>query len=208
MLVTKTIINVSGMTVIPLCLFYNYFGKVTKNSEHGKGGNALKQILVRSNRCLGCKTCELACTIAHSAGKDIFSAFLGGDKAVSRVQVETNAERSINLPVQCRHCREPKCVNACMTGAMHLDDQTGLVLNREEKCVGCWMCVMVCPYGAIVPSEEQKVAIKCDQCLSEGHEPACVKACPTKAIMFMEISAFDKVVKQEFLSKFIMGEEA
>jgi carbon-monoxide dehydrogenase iron sulfur subunit len=95
-----------------------------------------------------------------------------------------------------------------MTGAMHMDGETGLVLNREEKCVGCWMCVMVCPYGVIVPSEGQKVAVKCDQCLTEGHDPACVKACPTKAIKFTEISEFDKGVKRDFLARFIAGEEA
>lgn len=168
----------------------------------------MKQILVLTERCLGCKTCELACAAAHSKSKNLISAVVGGENPIRRVHVETNGERTINLPVQCRQCREPKCVMACMTGAMHLDPKTGLVLNREEKCVGCWMCVMVCPYGVITPSETMKVAIKCDQCLSEGHDPACVKACPTKAIKFMEISRFDKGVKKEFLAKFITGEEA
>lgn len=67
---------------------------------------------------------------------------------------------------------------------------------------------MVCPYGAIVPGQQQKVAVKCDQCLTQGHEPACVNACPTKAIKFMEIETFDKQVKKDFLLKFISGEEA
>ncbi|MFH2121289.1 MAG: 4Fe-4S dicluster domain-containing protein [Pseudomonadota bacterium] len=121
--------------------------------------------------------------------------------------METNPERSVNLPIQCRQCREPRCVSACMTGAMYLDERTGVVLNRQEKCVGCWMCVMVCPYGVIIPNEAQKVAVKCDQCVSEGHDPACVKACPTRAVKFVEISEFDKGVRRKFLSKFIAGEE-
>lgn len=168
----------------------------------------MKQILVNTDRCLGCKTCELACCIAHSAGKDLFGAMLNGERPVRRVRVETNPDNSIILPIQCRQCREPKCVSACMTGAMHLDENTGLVLNRQEKCVGCWMCVMVCPYGVIVPGEEQKLAVKCDQCLSEGHGPACVKACPTGALKFMEVDMFDKLVRRELLLKFIAGEEA
>lgn len=168
----------------------------------------MKQILVRTDRCVGCKTCELACCITHSAANDFFGAMLSGEQPVRRVRLETNQERSVNLPVQCRQCRDPKCVSACMTGAMHLDEESGLVLNREAKCVGCWMCVMVCPYGVISPSEEHKVAVKCDQCLSVGHVPACVKACPTKALKFVEIDAFDKMVRKEFLSRFITGEEA
>lgn len=168
----------------------------------------MKQILVRTDRCMGCKTCELACKTAHSASGDLFGAVLNRERPVRRVSVETNPDNSVILPIQCRQCREPRCVGACMTGAMHLDEKTGLVLNREEKCVGCWMCVMVCPYGAIVPSEQQKVAAKCDQCLTRGHEPACVNACPTKAIKFVEIEAFDKQVKKDFLLKFISGEEA
>ncbi|MHB9095357.1 MAG: 4Fe-4S dicluster domain-containing protein [Eubacteriales bacterium] len=168
----------------------------------------MKQILVRTERCVGCKTCELACCTAHSDSKDLLGALLSGQRPVRRVYVETNSEGSISMPVQCRQCREPKCVSACMTGAMHLDEKTGLVFNREEKCVGCWMCVMVCPYGAIVPSEEQKIAINCDQCLSVGHEPACAKACPTKAIKFEEINDFDRTVKRQFLSKFDVGEGA
>lgn len=168
----------------------------------------MKQILVRTDRCMGCKTCEHACSISHSTSKDLIGAWLGGEKPVSRVQVENNPERTVNLPMQCRHCRDPKCVSACMTGAMHTDEKTGLVLNREEKCVGCWMCVMVCPYGVIVPNELQKVAAKCDQCLSLGHDPACVRACPTRAIKFMEINDFDKGVKKDFLSKFFLEKEA
>lgn len=168
----------------------------------------MKQILVKTERCIGCKSCELACSTVHSGSKDFLAAVMKGERPVRRVTVETNSENTVNIPVQCRQCREPKCVTACMTGAMHLDEETGLVLNREEKCVGCWMCVMVCPYGVIIPNEEDKKAVKCDQCLSGGHDPACVKACPTGAIKFIEISEFDKNRKKEFLTKFVAGEEA
>ncbi|HWJ02999.1 MAG TPA: 4Fe-4S dicluster domain-containing protein, partial [Verrucomicrobiae bacterium] len=114
----------------------------------------------------------------------------------------------INLPLQCRQCREPKCVTACMTGAMQVDMTTGLVVNQEEKCVGCWMCVMVCPYGAITQSKNLKVAKKCDQCLSVGHDPACVKGCPSKALKFAAVDEFGRETRRKFLTRFIQGEEA
>jgi carbon-monoxide dehydrogenase iron sulfur subunit len=115
-----------------------------------------------------------------------------------------------------------------MTGAMHVDMETGLVLNNYSKCVGCWMCAMVCPYGAISQSERKasrksgsktaeastssnpqyNIVVKCDQCLSEGHDPACVKACPTNAIKFAGVDNFDKSVRREFLTRFTKGEGA
>ncbi|MDS1029483.1 4Fe-4S dicluster domain-containing protein [Bacillota bacterium LX-D] len=168
----------------------------------------MKQILVRTERCLGCKSCELTCSTKHSRSKNLYGAVLQGEKPVRRVTVETNGAKTLNLPIQCRQCQDPRCVSACMTGAMQLDQETNLVVNKEEKCVGCWMCVMVCPYGAITPDEKGKTAVKCDQCLAEGHDPACVQACPTKAIQFVEITDFDKLTHKAFLTRFTSGEEA
>ncbi|MDA8442828.1 MAG: 4Fe-4S dicluster domain-containing protein [Peptococcaceae bacterium] len=168
----------------------------------------MQQILVRPERCLGCKNCELACSVAHSSQGELFTALSSGEQPIRRVRVETNATHSINLPIQCRQCSEPKCVQACMTGAMQRDEQSGLVVNHQEKCVGCWMCVMVCPYGVIVPSEGHKVALKCDQCFTLDRDPACVQACPTKALKFESIPAFERRVRQEYLTRFLTGEEA
>lgn len=166
----------------------------------------MKEILARTDRCVGCKTCELACSVAHSNTKDLIAAYLDSEQPVRRVHVETNPERTTNMPIQCRQCSDPKCVSACMTGAMYSDLESGLVLNNEAKCVGCWMCAMVCPYGTISQSEKRKVATKCDQCLSEGHDPACVRACPTNALKFIDVETFDKTVRKEFLVKFSTGE--
>lgn len=164
----------------------------------------VKQILIRTERCLGCKACENACKVAHTTQGNLYGAVIGGEQPTSRVKVETNRERTLNLPVQCRQCQQPKCVSGCMTGAMYVNEE-GLVLNREEKCVGCWMCVMVCPYGVI--AQDNHRAVKCDQCLSLGHQPACVQACPTKAISFAPVADFDKQTRQRFLSRFVSGEE-
>ena len=167
----------------------------------------MKQLLVRTEKCVGCKTCELECSVIHSKSKDLFTTVTNGEKPIRLISVENNSVRSMNLTIQCRQCREPKCVLACMTGAMYLDETTGLVLNDEAKCVGCWMCVMLCPFGVIIPDEQEKLAKKCDQCLSEGHDPACVKGCPTKALKFVPITEFSKDVKRDFLVRFVQNEE-
>jgi len=73
-----------------------------------------------------------------------------------------------------------------MTAALSQDAATGAVYLDQSRCVGCWMCLMVCPYDAIVRDVQRQVAIKCDLC--PGREtPACVMACPTEALMVREI---------------------
>jgi len=166
----------------------------------------MKQILVRTDKCLGCKSCELACSVAHSRSEDLYGAFLSGEKPIKRLSVESDAGKTINLPIQCRHCREPRCAGACMTGAIGVDEKSGLVVNDDDKCVGCWMCAMVCPYGVISPNFESGKAVKCDQCFSLSHDPACVKACPTGAVKLVAIDKFSGEMRKQFLSDFIRGE--
>jgi carbon-monoxide dehydrogenase iron sulfur subunit len=102
---------------------------------------------------------------------------------MSRVIVEES--RPLTFAIQCRHCEDPVCVTACMTGAMTKDPETGAVLHDKEQCIGCWMCIMVCPYGGIRRDmRDHKAASKCDLCL-ELEEPACVAACPNEALVIV-----------------------
>lgn len=69
-----------------------------------------------------------------------------------------------------------------MTGAMARDPKTGAVLCDTQRCVGCWMCIMVCPVGAIRRGAGEQIASKCDLCLGE-ELPACVANCPNEALV-------------------------
>jgi anaerobic carbon-monoxide dehydrogenase iron sulfur subunit len=144
-----------------------------------------RKIKANEKVCIGCKLCEVYCIVEHSKSKNIIRAFNEETpRALSRVLVEES--RPITFALQCRHCDEPACTVACMTGALHKDPETGAVLHDREKCVGCWMCVMVCPYGGIQRDlREGKAASKCDLCL-ELDEPACVAACPNEALFVVE----------------------
>ncbi len=164
----------------------------------------MKQILVDVNKCLACKSCEIACAVIHSESNNLFGAVLQEKKPKQRVYVE--AGEGISFPLQCRQCEEARCVQACMSGAMYRDAESGLVWNDPDRCVGCWMCVMVCPFGAILQDKEQKVAVKCDRCV-DIQIPACVQACPTKAIKFTEIDDFSKKVRKHYLTNFQFAEE-
>jgi carbon-monoxide dehydrogenase iron sulfur subunit len=144
----------------------------------------MKKIYAREEFCLACRLCEIHCLVQHSKSKKIIKAFRQErETVVPGVQVEESGHTSFAL--QCRHCDDAPCLEACMTGAMHRDAATGAVLCEESRCVGCWMCVMVCPAGAVRRGKENKVASKCDLCLGEK-TPVCVLNCPNEAIVYEE----------------------
>ncbi len=142
----------------------------------------MKRIYAREEYCIGCRLCEINCLVRHSRSKKIIKAFRDErDAIVPGVQVEDSGVTSFAL--QCRHCDGAPCIEACMTGAMHRDPETGAVVCDADRCVGCWMCVMVCPAGAVRRGGDGKAASKCDLCGGDA-EPACVAGCPNEAIVY------------------------
>jgi carbon-monoxide dehydrogenase iron sulfur subunit len=76
---------------------------------------------------------------------------------------------------------------------MQRDAEKGIIFADQDKCRGCWMCVMACPFGAVIPSAGYKVAIKCDACM-HMEEPACVASCPTGALVYGDEDTYGKVL--------------
>lgn len=131
--------------------------------------------------CLGCHLCEYYCAFANS-GKDDMVKALMGRKINPRIIVEEGND--VHFAVSCRHCREPLCVKSCISGAMTIKD--GIISVDKDKCVSCLTCILSCPYGAVMPSDEGVIQ-KCELCVKNaGGEPVCVKGCPNKAIVFEE----------------------
>jgi carbon-monoxide dehydrogenase iron sulfur subunit len=135
-----------------------------------------KLIYARAKLCTGCKICAMACSI-NKFGK--------ANPMTSGITIHRDPFARYEWQAICRHCETPECVDACMTGSLQKDPQTGIVFNDFEKCVGCWACIMVCPYGAITAAYEHGVAVQCDQCRGED-APICVQVCPTEALVYAE----------------------
>ena len=130
-------------------------------------------------KCLGCKACELACATEHSKSKELLLAIKEKSLPKKRRKVSGIDDRIISFG--CQHCEDAPCVTACMSGAMYKDPITGETKHDKDKCIGCWICIMVCPFSAIVQDVTDKVAVKCDLC-SDRDDYACVVACPTGAL--------------------------
>jgi carbon-monoxide dehydrogenase iron sulfur subunit len=140
----------------------------------------MKRVYVNEEWCLGCHLCEYYCAFAASDEPDMARA-LKGHALHPRIQVEEAG--AVHFAVSCRHCEEPWCVKACLTGALTKADG-GMVSVDKTRCVGCFTCVACCPYGAIAPSPDGAVQ-KCELCVGKG-APKCVQGCPNGAIVFEE----------------------
>jgi carbon-monoxide dehydrogenase iron sulfur subunit len=127
----------------------------------------------------------------NSASRTLSGAILEDPKPVARVNVCGATGQS--FPIQCRHCEDATCLKACPSGALQRDPEKDNVFIDQAKCRGCWMCVMTCPFGAVVPSAGFKVAIKCDACM-HMEEPACVASCPTGALVYGDEAGYEKVL--------------
>jgi carbon-monoxide dehydrogenase iron sulfur subunit len=146
----------------------------------------MKEIFYLEDRCVRCNSCQAACVVEHLRNKDAYMAVDEFSLAVKRANedyINTFSGDFLPHPMRCRSCPEPKCVEACISGANCKNYESGRVNSDKQKCVGCWMCVMACPHGAMVPLYQHKKTIKCDSCLW-CDIPACVMACPTKAIIY------------------------
>ncbi|MFQ5859637.1 MAG: 4Fe-4S dicluster domain-containing protein, partial [Anaerolineae bacterium] len=146
----------------------------------------VKEVFTIVERCMACNACEIACAVEHSAAKTLFGALLESPRSQPRVRVENAV--AFSYPSRCLHCQDAPCILACPTGAMQHHAVTDSVFVDEDRCIGCWMCVMLCPFGAVTADSAYKTALKCDRCpdrVEAGEVPACVEACPTQALIFV-----------------------
>lgn len=90
-----------------------------------------------------------------------------------------------NVSMACNHCAEPLCVRCCPAKAYAKRAEDGIVVHDPDRCIGCRYCTWVCPYGAPQYDAVAGHVRKCNLCVGEieaGRQPACVAACPVRAI--------------------------
>lgn len=131
-----------------------------------------KVIVFDPELCTGCRYCEVVCSFKHYGCIDLSKSYVrilfNGDEG-------TGAFEAVN----CQHCEEPICVSACPSEALEKDERTGWVKINPLKCIGCQMCVYLCPLSVPFFDEERKAAVKCDFC--DG-DPECVRHCSPAAL--------------------------
>ncbi|HEY5999189.1 MAG TPA: 4Fe-4S dicluster domain-containing protein [bacterium] len=152
----------------------------------------MNRIYLIQERCTGCKSCEIACAVQHSKSKTLFGAIAERPAPARRLFVEEAEGR--RMPVLCRHCEEAPCVASCIAGCLYVDAK-GYVRRHKERCIGCWSCIMVCPFGVVTRDAVARIAVKCDRC-HKLDVPACVAACPTRALQLREVDELPAEVRR------------
>lgn len=143
----------------------------------------MKRIYPQEEVCMACRLCEVYCLVEHSRSRDPVKAYKKeSPRPLARIRVEEKG--TLSFALQCRHCDEPPCVYACLTGALR-KEESGVVKVEAEKCIGCWTCILACPYGAIAMDTARGVVAKCDLC-PHLSLPACVSRCPNEALVYLE----------------------
>lgn len=153
------------------------------------------RIYLHQERCTGCKSCEIACAVQHSQSKTLFGAL--AESPLSQKRVFVHEASGARMPILCRHCENAPCVNSCITGCLY-HDENGNVRRHKGRCIGCWSCIMVCPFGVITRDALKHIAVKCDRC-HKLDIPACVNACPTKALELMDIDAISPQLRERIV---------
>lgn len=155
----------------------------------------MRKVYVREEVCIGCGLCRVYCQTEHSRSRDIIKAFRRETPCpLPRIRVERREE--VSLAIQCHHCTEPWCVYSCLTGALHKDPANKMVTVDAEKCIGCWTCIIACPYGALMRDTSSKAVANCDLC-PERDIPVCVANCPNEALVLSTEGEFGTVWSQD-----------
>ncbi len=141
-------------------------------------------MVVDLRRCIGCHTCSVACKAENAVPLSVFRSWV---KIIEKGQ-HPNVSRSF-LPSMCNNCEDPICVRNCPTQATYRRED-GIVMQDPHRCIGCKYCIASCPYDVRHVHPVKHYVTKCTWChhrIDVGLEPACVNACPTRALIFGDI---------------------
>ena len=135
----------------------------------------MRIVVVDPDACVACRNCEYACAFVHSGDFE---------RAAACIRVNVYPGERACVPLTCLHCEEAACMEVCPAAAIRRDPDTGAVTIDAERCAGCKMCLLACPYGNIHIDAGAGVGRKCDLC---GGDPACVRHCISGALNFVEV---------------------
>ncbi len=140
----------------------------------------MKVISINCKKCVGCRTCEMVCSLSHD--KEI-------DPYHSRIKIIKWEDKAHCIPIHCRQCADAPCLEICPTKAISHDPVLGRTTIDYDKCLGCRACIYSCPFGALAFNTVKKKVFKCDLC--DG-EPMCVAFCAYGTLDYVTADELNK----------------
>jgi Fe-S-cluster-containing dehydrogenase component len=137
-----------------------------------------KRVVLDMDVCVECRSCGAACFYGHY-----------NQPIINYADTET-----VSVPIICRQCTEPACVEGCPNEAMSQNERS--VSKRSvTKCTGCGSCVQACPFGVLTDEMIKHATPKCDLCeerVLRGEPPRCVATCPSGALKFLDVEQMER----------------
>lgn len=133
-----------------------------------------KVLNINYQKCTGCRTCEMVCSVKHDGVLNPMR---------SRIKIMKWESEGLYVPMSCQQCQDAPCLNVCPVKAISRDEKMGRVEVDYDVCIGCRSCVAICPFGAMSFNVIDRQVFKCDLC--DG-EPQCVRFCDVKAVEYID----------------------
>jgi len=149
-----------------------------------------KVLVIDYEKCTGCRICEQVCTVQHEGVIN---------PARSRIKVIKWESEGRYVPMSCQQCESAPCQAICPVKAISRDESLNRVMIDYDTCIGCRMCVAICPFGGMAFDPLAQKVIKCDFC--DG-DPLCAKFCDVDAIQYVDASQQAITKQVEVAEKF------
>jgi molybdopterin-containing oxidoreductase family iron-sulfur binding subunit len=177
-------------------------------------------------KCIGCRACAVACKSNNNLPNGMWwnrVVTVGGEEVDTASGTYPDDLTLGYTPISCQHCDEPPCVEVCPAEATWKDEETGIVVIDAEKCIGCKLCIDICPYSARsfneqvpeypvefalgdadAPQHVEKVVEKCTFCanrIKRGAVPACMELCLARCRFWGDLDDPQSEVNQYIAGK-------
>lgn len=177
-------------------------------------------MVVDMKRCIGCHTCAIACKSGNNLPNEVWwnRVLTFGGKEMDTPHGKFPNLQKQYLTLACQHCEDPACVKACPAEATYKRED-GVVMQDYDKCLGCRLCIMACPYDSVrtynennpeyymdfpvgdlpVNPQQKGTVSKCNFCfhrIDKEEQPNCLDVCPAKARFFGDVEDSESEVSQ------------
>jgi molybdopterin-containing oxidoreductase family iron-sulfur binding subunit len=106
-------------------------------------------MVIDLHNCVGCAACDIACKSENNVPVEFH-----GSNHITETTGTFPDTKYRYIPTLCNHCENAPCVTNCPTTAMYKSEE-GLTLHDTDKCIGCRLCQLACPYGVIWFNKEE-----------------------------------------------------
>lgn len=139
-----------------------------------------RMLIVDHSKCTGCRLCEAVCSVNKNGSASPVKA---------RIAVIKWESDCLQIPIVCAQCESAPCRMVCPVRAIVRDETLGRLIIRYESCIGCRLCMTVCPFGAMGFDGGARRVFKCDLC--EG-DPLCARVCESGALRYEEATPIQR----------------